>query len=110
MNENTWEVAVLKTLVDLGDNAELQDIYDKVRRSGVTITSDLEALHIKYNEPNYHIYVRSTLVSLRKKNQVEWIGRGVYSISSEGLERLKKIAEIDRNTISLDAKDIGINE
>ncbi len=96
MNENTWEEAVLQTLVDLGDNAELQEIYARIKRSGyVIVTPDLEALHSKYNEPNYHIYVRSTLVSLKKKNQVEWIDRGVYSISSEGLERLKKIAEIE---------------
>ena len=96
MNENTWEVAVLKTLVDLGDNVELQDIYDRIKRSGyVTITPELEAMHFKYRQPNYYHTVRGILSDLVEKNQVERIGRGVYSITVEGLERLKKIAEIE---------------
>lgn len=94
MNENTWEVAVLKTLVDLGDNAELQDIYDRIKRSGyITITPDLEV--ITYKQPKYHHTVRGILDDLVDKNQVEWVSRGVYSITIEGLERLKKIAEIE---------------
>ena len=109
MNENTWEEAVLKTLVDLGDNVELQEIYDRIKRSGyVTITLDLEV--ITYKQPNYYHTVRGILSDLVEKNQVERISKGVYSITVEGLERLKKIAEIDRNIISLDTRDMGIDE
>jgi len=98
MNDNTWEVAVLKTLVDIGDNAELQDIYDRIKcGTHITITPELAAMHIKYNEPHYHIYVRSFLSKLVKKNQVENIykGEGIYSISPEGLGRLKELDEIE---------------
>ncbi len=96
MNEDTWEVAVLKTLVDLvSGNIELQDIYYKLRHSGyVEITPELEV--IKYGtQPYYYDYVRSIIKKLKDKNQVEHVSKGVYSITAEGLEKLKKIAGIE---------------
>ena len=106
MNENTWEEAVLKTLVDLGDNVELQEVYARIKRSGyVTITPDLE--EITHNQIKYYHTVRGILSNLVEKNQVEWISRGVYSITDEGSERLRKIAERDRNIIPL---DIGLDD
>jgi len=90
MNENTWEVAVLKCLVDLGYNhIELQDIYGKIKGSEyVNITPDLET--VKYgNQPYYYDYVRSTLKQLVKKGHAERVNIGIYSITDEGIERLK---------------------
>ncbi len=93
MNDNTWEEAVLKTLVDLGDNAELQEIYDRIKCSGyVTITPDLE--EITYGQTKYYHTVRGILSDLVGKNQVERPSKGVYSITAEGLDRLKKTPEI----------------
>jgi predicted transcriptional regulator len=90
MNGNTREEAVLNTLVDLGDNAELQEIYARIKCSGyVTITPDL------YKQLKYYHTVRKILSNLVKKNQVERNSKGIYSITPEGLERLKKIAEIE---------------
>ena len=90
MNENTWEVAVLKCLADLRCNhVELQDIYAKIKCSGyVAITPELEI--IKYgSQPSYYDYVRSALCQLVTKKQVEWVDKGVYSITDNGLDRLR---------------------
>lgn len=94
MNENTWEVAVLKILRDFGESAELQEIYRGIKNSEyVTITPGLEG--ITYGQPNYYHTTRSILTVLMQKKHVERINRGIYSITSKGLERLEKIGEIE---------------
>lgn len=87
MKDNTWKIAVLETIRDLGGEGCLEDIYIKIKKY-VSITPELQKFW--GNQPYYHHYVRSIIAKLKKSGELKHIDMGVYSIKDKGLERLEK--------------------
>lgn len=88
---NVWEIAILKSIKSLGGEADLQEIYERLRLPDFKQLMTEKALRIipKYGErPLYHHWVRSHIKDLCQKDELEWISRGRYSLREKGIKRI----------------------
>ena len=85
---NVWEIAILKTIKSLGGEAELQEIYERLP-DFKQLTEKAKKIIPKYGKiPSYHNWVRGHIRNLCKKDELEWISMGRYSLSEKGIKRI----------------------
>jgi hypothetical protein len=86
---NTWELAVLQAVAQLGGQATLAGIYSHLEH-----LLPLTAHHLRptrwSGRPAYQHQVRSHISNLRQAGALRWVSRGMYALTSSGRVRLER--------------------
>ena len=83
---NKWEVAILKIIAANDGTASLKHLYGELP-SHVDLTD--KHYEITYKAPAYHHQTRAHVDDLMDSGDLIRIGRGIYSVTSRGLSRLR---------------------
>lgn len=85
---NIWEISILKIISSNGGSASLKDIYFELPEY-IKFTNKHK--EIKFRVPNYHNQTRAHIDVLMDSGDIKRIGRGIYSITSEGQLRISNV-------------------
>lgn len=82
---NRWEISILRIIESNAGSSPLSHVYAEIPRH-----IDLTDRHreIRYKVPNYHHQTRAHIDDLMDCGDLVRISRGVYSVTSQGLQRL----------------------
>ena len=71
----TWEEAILRIVRAENGAISLQDIYREIEHHPLITPHHKELWD---HQPRYHHWVRSALVKLKDRGDVQHVGRGLY--------------------------------
>ena len=83
---NKWEISILKIIESNAGNAPLRHVYSELPRY-INLTN--KHREIKYKAPKYHHQTRAHVDDLMDSGDLVRISRGIYSVISQGLSRLR---------------------
>ncbi len=81
-----WELAILKSVQDLGGTARSVDIC---KRTSAFIHLNPPALKVTHGRPAYYHAVRSYLSNLQQAGYMTRAGRGLYRLTPRGTAAIK---------------------
>jgi len=84
---NVWEIAILKSIKSLGGEAELQQIYERLRSFIQLTEKDLRSTEWG-GRPAYQHQVRSHITNLCQSGELCRVSRGRYSLTEKGKKRI----------------------
>lgn len=86
---NTWEIAILKSIKSLGEEAQSLQICERFSNYFEEQLTE-KLLRITYKKPTYYHHVRKRISILwHKKGELKWISWGRYSLTKKGTERIE---------------------
>ncbi|MBE9511989.1 MAG: hypothetical protein IMY71_14065 [Bacteroidetes bacterium] len=83
---NKWEISILKIIESNAGSAPLRHVYSELPRY-INLTN--KHREITYKAPNYHHQTRAHIDDLMDSGDLVRISRGIYSVTSQGLSRLR---------------------
>ncbi|MFC1614896.1 winged helix-turn-helix domain-containing protein [Gemmatimonadota bacterium] len=84
---NSWEIALLKCVAGLGNEAHLQHIYREINNY-YNLTTIQKRKTLWGGRPAYQHQVRSHLSNLCQSKDLTRISRACYSITEKGRKRI----------------------
>ncbi len=84
---NTWEVAILKCMRSIGDEAPLQRIYENIDNFKELTKNHLKST-VHGGRPAFQHQLRKHISNMCKANDLKWVSTGHYSITEKGLKRI----------------------
>ena len=88
---NIWEIAILKSIYCRKGKANTQQIYTDMESRTFIALNENDLRMTKYGDrPAYQHQVRSHLSNLAQAEDIQKVARGVYSITTKGIKRIKQ--------------------